>query len=102
MEVAEEVFSEGDHGFALVHGVCGEGKRRKLGSWVPVRGLREGCPSSLGMSIVSNFRKIERTSYPPFQDYKNTLWKRKSASDQNIHMRDILIFPAVSFVIFFF
>ena len=31
----------------------------------------------------------------------NTLWKRKSASDKNIHMRDILIFPVVIFVNFF-
>ena len=34
--------------------------------------------------------------------HKNTLWKGKSASDENIHMRDILIFPVVSFVNFFF
>jgi len=30
--------------------------------------------------------------------HKNSLWKRKSASNENIHMRDILISPIVSFV----
>ena len=34
--------------------------------------------------------------------HKNALLKRKSASDENIHMRDILIFPVVSFVNLFF
>ena len=34
--------------------------------------------------------------------HENTLWKGKSASDENIHVRDILIFPVVSFVNFFF
>ena len=44
------VFSEGDHGFARVHGVCGEGKKEgNSESWVPARGLREGCPLSLVM-----------------------------------------------------
>ena len=30
------------------------------------------------------------------------MWKGKSASDENIYMRDILIFPVVSFVNSFF
>ena len=33
--------------------------------------------------------------------HKNNLWKGKSASDENIYMRDNLIFPVVSFVNFF-
>ena len=33
--------------------------------------------------------------------HKNSSWKRKSASDENFHMRDILIFPVVIFVNFF-
>ena len=54
MEIAEEVwvggvFSEGDHGFARVHGVCGEGKRRKLG----VVGAGEGFERR--MSIIAGY-----------------------------------------------
>ena len=33
--------------------------------------------------------------------HKNTLWKGKSTTNENTHMRHILIFPVVSFVNFF-
>ena len=58
----------------------------------------------MGMSIVTDFGKIECTYHLPLgfsRRHKNTLLKRKSASDEYIYKRDILIFPVVSFVDFF-
>ena len=52
----------------------------------------------LGMPMVTNFEKSNACMSTFSRLHKN----RKSASDENVHMRDILIFPVMSFVGFFF
>ena len=55
-----------------------------------------------GLVDCQQFQKMNRHIVTLSKLHRNSLCRRKSASDENIHMRDILISPIVSFVEFFF